>query len=267
MFIPREKYQVCLLTAAYQVIPDWPVFILANREESLQRASAGPRINTPAVNESAFSWVGGVDLAAGGTWLGVNECSVVVAVTNRPKIRIPPKPPSRGTLCRLLLEQSTADTAMELAKSELETGRYAGCNIVILAPNQAGIVEAGDDFHFDRLDSGIHLITNGTLNDPHDRRIDRVHQMLEQGVDNRCTVDDWITAAKSIGSAHEGDGQAAVCLHGETWGTVSSTIVGISSLPDRSLYLYANGTPCNAEYEDVSPLLRKQFKERRTSPR
>src|SRR5438552_3923058 len=74
---------MCLSGIALRQFEDWPVLVLANREEAYSRPSAGPQIFPRQVDRPA--WMGGVDLTAGGTWLGVNELGLFVAVTNRKK--------------------------------------------------------------------------------------------------------------------------------------------------------------------------------------
>ena len=66
---------MCTLALYFQVFPQYPLVVAANRDESLARPSAAPVQLWPA------PWVyGGQDLHAGGTWLGINERSVVAAI-------------------------------------------------------------------------------------------------------------------------------------------------------------------------------------------
>src|SRR5258708_26866575 len=92
---------MCLLGIELGRFSDFPVLILANREEFYARPSAGPTL-IPRIAEIP-GWMGGLDLTAGGTWLGLNEYGLLVAVTNRKKHNLPANPPSRGPLCRTRL--------------------------------------------------------------------------------------------------------------------------------------------------------------------
>src|SRR6185437_4709107 len=98
---------MCLLAVFHRVLPGAPILLAANREESLVRPTALPELRFVAPRVLC-----GLDLVAHGTWLGVNQHGLVVAVTNRPF----PKPlgtsPSRGQLCRRLLTlRSACDAA------------------------------------------------------------------------------------------------------------------------------------------------------------
>src|SRR3954447_20357315 len=90
--------RMCLLALFYRAVGDAPVVVGANREEFYARGGLPPRLlgGRPAV-------LAGLDPAAGGTWLGVNEHGLLVALTNRPKSAVPPRPRSRGLLVRDLL--------------------------------------------------------------------------------------------------------------------------------------------------------------------
>src|SRR5437660_12013793 len=118
---------MCLLALFFRAVEDAPLVVGANREEAYARPGQPPRIL-----EGKFRAVAGVDPAAGGTWLGLNEHGLVAAVTNRPKVGGPAAPRSRGLLVRdLLLDCRTAAQAVEVAKGELGANRYAGCNVVL----------------------------------------------------------------------------------------------------------------------------------------
>src|SRR5207249_505079 len=94
---------MCLLAVYFRVAVDAPVIVGANREEFYARGGEAPRLMGQSCRVLA-----GRDPRAGGTWLGVNEHGVVVAVTNRPTSHVPAAPRSRGLLTRDLLEYGSA---------------------------------------------------------------------------------------------------------------------------------------------------------------
>src|SRR5260370_11994844 len=57
----------------------WPVVIGANRDEMIDRPAMPPGRHWP----DRMEVVGGLDLEAGGTWLGVNDWGVAAAILNR----------------------------------------------------------------------------------------------------------------------------------------------------------------------------------------
>src|SRR5687767_6645178 len=101
---------MCLVALFFRAVPDAPVVVGANREELYHRGGEPPQfLDGPA------RVIAGRDPAAGGTWLGVNEHGVLVAVTNRPKSQPPPRPRSRGWLVRDLLGCPSAAAAQAVA--------------------------------------------------------------------------------------------------------------------------------------------------------
>ena len=69
---------MCTLAIYFQVFPDYPVVIAANRDEYLARPALPPTtlLEHPHV-------VGGKDLQASGTWLGINQYGLVAGLLNR----------------------------------------------------------------------------------------------------------------------------------------------------------------------------------------
>src|SRR6266852_6529686 len=113
---------MCLLALLYRVANDTPILVGANREEYYHRGGEPPR------RFDGIAAVGGVDPSHGGTWLGVNAHGLLIAVTNRPKSRLPEVPRSRGLLVRDLLGCTSAAEARNRAVRELERDLYPGCN-------------------------------------------------------------------------------------------------------------------------------------------
>src|SRR5277367_3164750 len=118
---------MCLLAVFLRVLPGAPILLAANREESLSRPTAPPERRAAAPQMICC-----LDLVAGGTWLGVNQHGLVVAITNRPVPKPAATPPSRGILCRRLLSLTTADAAAQECAWQLASGGYAGANFVCL---------------------------------------------------------------------------------------------------------------------------------------
>jgi hypothetical protein len=243
---------MCLLGIAFCQFSELPLLVLANREEYYARPAAGPRL-FPRDGELP-AWFGGTDLVAGGTWLGVNEFGLLVAVTNRKKQRPPENPPSRGLLCRSLLAfRETASTAAS-AERELSDNRYAGCNVLIADRGSAIVIEAGDVRQSTRLDPGLHLIANAALNDDGDPRIRRVRKEFDRV--RGLGIDAWFDDARRVCPLPAEGNEPPICLTGPDRGTVSSTILGIGSDPANARYWYSAGPPNVTPYEDYGPLFR-----------
>jgi uncharacterized protein with NRDE domain len=240
---------MCLLAVLHQVVGDCPVVVAANREESYARGGTPPQRW-----EAPHPFLAGQDPKEGGTWLGVNACGVLVAVTNRHDAPVPRRPRSRGLLCRDLLQCRSALEAHERAAVELATGHYAGCNLISTDQTGAWVVEAGTSARQRALPPGIHVLANGNVGDPHDPRVARVQRWLAP-LDMRDTAA-GLAPLQRLCALH-GDGpEPPVCLHLAAGGTVSCSLIALSPIPERIAWQHAQGPPCQTEFKDISDTLR-----------
>src|ERR1700751_3950190 len=105
----------------------WPVLIGANRDEMIDRPWKVPGRHWPDRPEV----VAGLDLLAGGSWLGVNDWGVAAAVLNRGGSLGPaPGRRSRGELVLEALDHAEAAIAAE-ALGGLDPVAYRAFNMVV----------------------------------------------------------------------------------------------------------------------------------------
>lgn len=246
-----EPTLMCLLALLYRFSEDAPVIVGANREEFFDRGETPPRLF-----DSPHPFVAGTDPRAGGTWLGVNQHGLLVAVTNRRKAPVS-NPRSRGLLVRDLLALPNALQAVQVATAELETGSYNGCNIICVDSDRAVVLHGGDWLRVRYLPPGIHVITNGEVNDGSDPRIAHVSSWLKEEPGRSCHA--YMARLKEVCS-HSAPDHPPICFRTEERGTVSSTIIALKGAERVSLrsshYLHAMGPPDRTEYLDYSELLR-----------
>jgi uncharacterized protein with NRDE domain len=239
---------MCLLALFFRAVPDAPLVIGANREEFYARGGEPPRIL-----DGPCRAVAGLDPAAGGTWLGVNDSGVVVAVTNRPRSRAPANPRSRGLLVRELLNCPSARVAEVLATAELDSNHYAGCNILCADNERVVVLQAGEWLRVRPLPPGLHVLSNHDVDDESDPRVGHALWWLAQH------QYDWakecVTALKDLCAQPGGHGTPAMCFRGPDRGTVCSTIIALRFSLARSIYEHAQGSPDQTPYVDYSPLL------------
>jgi len=117
---------VCLLVCAWQIVPGYPLLVLANRDEFHARPTAALASWSPPEGSEILA---GRDLEGGGTWLGV--CGRrFAALTNvrEPGVSIPPGAPSRGELVPGFLGSDQEPLAW---LSNLAGERYAGFNLLV----------------------------------------------------------------------------------------------------------------------------------------
>ncbi|MBY0524284.1 MAG: NRDE family protein [Gemmataceae bacterium] len=240
---------MCLVAVFFRVVEDAPLVVGANREEAYARGGEPPQRL-----DARLRAVGGRDPTAGGTWLGVNERGVLIAVTNRRRTQLPVQPRSRGLLARELLDCPSAAAAVELATRELDSNRYAGCNFLCADAERLVVLHAGDWLRVRPLPSGIHVLTNHDVNDASDRRLAHAQWWLHQR-DYR-TSRDCTTALQEL-CAQTGNLDAPIVLRGNDRGTVSSSILALRPSLAESTYLHAQGAPDCTPYRNCSELLRE----------
>ncbi len=151
---------MCLILVAWQVHPEFPIVIAANRDEFHRRPTA-----------AAHWWpqrpqlLAGRDLEAGGTWLGVRADGQIAALTNyRDPARLKPRAPSRGGLVLQVLDSSGALDG-RLAQVQAAGAQYSGFNLICTDGRELGVYESVADARR-LLAPGIYGLSNHLLDTP-----------------------------------------------------------------------------------------------------
>lgn len=240
-----------ILAIQYQTVADTPILLAVNREEARDRQSQSPRIQSgrPRV-------VCGIDKKSGGTWAGVNQHGMFVSILNAPKWSVPYDPRSRGLLCKELLNSRTAEEALEKGHRELAEGGYAGCNVICVDRTSGGVIYGTDEVDVEPLKPGLHLLSENPLDDRSDIRQEFVRrQMTLQRIDSAVTF--FAVACKTFARKTDENGRWGVINETSETTTVSSILLSLANKNQRSVMQYANGTPGEKAYEDISALLRQ----------
>jgi uncharacterized protein with NRDE domain len=161
---------MCLALIAWQSHPDYPLVVVANRDEFYAR-----RTRPAAWWGQTVSLLGGRDEEAGGTWFGVNRRGRFALVTN---VRAPternPHAPSRGALVVAALQspdpvgrwlEGAAERARALNGFNLLAGDVLALRDRRTAPEvhyHSNRNEAGPR----RLEAGIYGLSNAFLDTP-----------------------------------------------------------------------------------------------------
>jgi len=148
---------MCLILVGWQLHPDYPLVVAANRDEFHARPTAAA-----AFWDDAPSVLGGRDLEAGGTWLGATRDGRFAAVTNVREPGAAPGKRSRGELTAAFLcgRQSAAAYA-----EALEPGDYAGFNL-LLDDDETLVYASNRDTAQRTLPPGIYGLSNHRLDTP-----------------------------------------------------------------------------------------------------
>ncbi len=148
---------MCLIVVGWQVHPDYPLIVAANRDEFHARptALAAPWKDAPQV-------IAGRDLEAGGTWLGITKTGHFAAVTNVREPGAPAGRCSRGKLTQsFLLDAQSA----ELAIKSIDDADYSGFNL-IYADIDALWYRTNRHGGTEQLPPGIYGLSNHRLDTP-----------------------------------------------------------------------------------------------------
>jgi uncharacterized protein with NRDE domain len=148
---------MCLIVVGWRVHPDYPLVVAANRDEFYARptAIAAPWPDAPQI-------IGGIDLEAGGTWLGITESARFAAVTNVREPNMAKAASSRGALTRdfLLADLPAGDYA-----AQIEGNHYAGFNL-LLSDGESLLYCSNRDGEPRALPPGIYGLSNHLLDSP-----------------------------------------------------------------------------------------------------
>jgi uncharacterized protein with NRDE domain len=231
---------VCVVFLDYQAGRKTPLLLGANREESFRRPTTSP----VCCRSGPFRCLlAGADHGPDGTfpemgtWLGVNETGLIVAVTNRNDGELPweEQVHSRGLLAVSLLGFDDPEQAARHAENKLSQGRFGGSNFLIASPKAGFIVHApgAKRISVGAIDQGIHVITNLDLDDASDPRIRFVRDHLDTA--------QFVSSAQSICR------NEMIIISGPDRGTVSSSqiIVGQEIVLHHLL-----GNPNRGAYHD-----------------
>lgn len=151
---------MCLIFIAVQQHPEYKLIVAANRDEFYERKTSAATFwsDHPAV-------LGGRDLEAGGTWMGMNTDGRISMLTNfRDPAHINPKAPSRGHLVSdFLIDPSTPLAYMSLVEKKAEA--YNGFNLVLGTPEELYYFSNYRE-GIDRLNAGLYGLSNALLDTP-----------------------------------------------------------------------------------------------------
>lgn len=176
---------MCVLFIAWQMHPDYPLIIAANRDEYFERSTA------PLAPWADEPLLAGRDLAAGGTWFGLGQGGQVAGLTNirRPDL-IQPHKRSRGELVvRYLagIEESAFQTWLSI-----EAQHYNPFNLLFGSLNQLWTFNSLSR-QIEPLQAGFHSISNGALDDIWPKMA-RGTQAMQRHI----TSDEHLTAASLL---------------------------------------------------------------------
>jgi uncharacterized protein with NRDE domain len=177
---------MCLLTVAIDQSRRFPLVVAGNRDEFFNRPAA--RLAWWSPGDGLPDILGGRDLEAGGTWLGLTAQGRLAMVTN---VRAPtaprdPKAPSRGEIVQRWL---AGDASTDRFWMRTALSGYNGFNLI------AADFQRGDCFYAsnqrpnpERLERGLYGLSNGSLDSPWPK-VEALKEATREALEASDTVD------------------------------------------------------------------------------
>lgn len=245
---------MCTLVVLRQPAAPWPLLLAANRDELRSRPAQPPGrhwADRPHVR-------GGLDVEAGGSWLGLNDDGLVAAVLNR-RGTLGPQPGkrSRGELVLEALDHAEAREAADALRA-LDPEAWRPFNLIVADATDAfWLRHAGDGkIWVQPIEDGVHMIEAGELDDPTSARISRFLPQFRFVPPPDPDAGDWASwqALLAERTTRTGAARDAMCIVTDgDYGTVSSALV---ALPPHAIqppvFLHAEGRPGEVAFEPVA---------------
>src|ERR1700752_4687813 len=176
---------MCLAALAIDAHPRFPLVLAANRDEAFARPAAP--LDWWVDEAGAQEILGGRDLSAGGTWLGLSRAGRIAFVTN---VRNPADrnlaAPSRGSIVPLWLR---GDLSMNAFWAEVNGGGFNGFNLI------AGDLLRREFFWGSNraagprlLERGVHGVSNALLDTPWPK-VRQLTQRLGEALQSAASTD------------------------------------------------------------------------------
>lgn len=250
---------MCTLVVAARVIPGFPLVVVANRDEQLDRASS-----PPLWWSGPPRFIAPRDEVAGGTWLGLNEAGVFVAITNR---FLGPRDAARASRGTLVVDALRGSSAREvhMAMSNVDPSRYNGFHLVYADGSEVlATVSDGSELAQLVLGDGISIVTErsfgaGNRGDGDGLRVQKIEAAWAKLTANGSQLDP--ARATRLLTEHDGTNRlGATCIHLDElrYGTRSSLVLSLREpqVPgeaplERARMSWAEGPPCTTPFTEV----------------
>lgn len=251
---------MCTLIVLHRCFDDVPLLVAANRDEFLDRPAEPPALR----HWGGRRVLAPRDLEAGGTWLGLNDSGLFAAITNRPTAHKDTGRRSRGlVVADALAEADAARAAQRLL--QLPPDSYNPFNVLVSDGREAFAIVYEEKPVVSRLEPGAHVIGNA---DPDAADVPKVARLLARAQRiARGPGSEALEALADLCRRHEAAASPLedACIHAGGYGTRCSTLLRRGA-GEGDAFLFAAGPPCEAPYEDMTPLLAELDRETRIRP-
>ena len=147
----------------------------------------------------------GRDGERGGSWQGVSESGLMVAITNRLEGPLDPIVRSRGQLCLDALRQPTSADAIDWVLGYLQRQSYNLFNLICADARQVLVLHYAGQPDVRDLQPGSHVVADTDADDRRHPRIERAGELLA-GIGS-ASWDEVMPALARIMADHAGEGE------------------------------------------------------------
>lgn len=234
---------MCSVLLLHRALSNTPLAVFFVRDEELGRAGDPPELRE--------DWPGILaprDPRAGGTWLGVNAGGLLAGLVNRRGDPLPDGARSRGQLLLGLLQAESVEAALEGARRRLDQEVFGGCRVFLGDGRRLCLLDlpAGEPLGEVReLGPGAWLLR-------HTRHAEAAPEMFQPAEGEAFAA--WSARARRRAAAHLPE-EDPLCKHGESHGSVDTTLLALDSAGRPAAFLHGEGSPCQAEMRDYGGLL------------
>ena len=251
---------MCTVVLLRRTQHEWPMIIGANRDEMESRPWKPPARHWPDRPEV----VAGLDVLAGGSWLGLNDAGVVAGMLNRHGTLGPAAGfRSRG---ELVLEALDHHDAAEAARAlrHLEPRAYRPFNMIVADNRDAFWLKHADTtdasgISVTPIPEGISMLTAGELDDAESGRIRHYHPLFVAARPPDPERGDFAAWEKLLSNTEsepeEGPSGAMRFLTDRGFGTVSSALIALpkpSQKARKPRFRFASWLPKAEPWREVS---------------
>jgi uncharacterized protein with NRDE domain len=273
----RANQAVCTIIILNQVAAGLPLVIAANRDEVFARSATGPQVLQQRAGSTPRA-IGGVDQMLGGTWMGATDNGLFVGLTNQRTFRPANRElRSRGQLVSQALRCGSMAAIRDFLGS-LDGHETNPFNLLYGDGRSLELARATPEaatLSIQPVPTGAHVLPNDGLDSEGFPKVERAQALLGDEGElsrlpwralqqrlRRVLSDHQLPAPDQVADPPTGSWLSkpllielqALCIHTEHYGTCSATMVAIS--PGQVVhYLFAPGSPCTEDFEDVTSLL------------
>ena len=235
----------------------WPLIIASNRDEYFNRISKFPSRHW----ERQTNIIGGLDLKANGTWFAVNDYGLIGCIHNRnfnnDNFFLKR---TRGEIILKILNENNSLSAIKTLKN-IDTSIYDSFNLIISDYKDSFWIKhevVGRKLFIDTIPYGLSILTNTDLNDVNQNKIKYYLKKFSKAKIPNPDLDEWSEWEKLLinkKSDNNSSPNESICFDiDNNFGTVSSSIVALSSNKRNIIYRYANRFKKNFIYKEIKLL-------------